>query len=216
MQKEDAYYSTLFSRLSLIKTKFEVGYFKAFGEMYQKMYMRIYKKVKSGLDICMTILDNKIYQKSVKSVAFSKSFFKIPENDRVPNMLYFAERYLEHLNKERLNEKDALLYQYVKKMGAKYRKNFLIISTNEKRATEFKIKILSQNKFNVVKTANKNTIYFALVNEMSFISIYIDADFVWKSPNELIKETKALKINANAKFAILPSAVKENRFGFAE
>ena len=67
-----------------------------------------------------------------------------------------------------------------------------------------------------MKTANKNTIYFALVNEMSFISIYIDADFVWKSPNELIKETKALKINANAKFAILPSAVKENRFGFAE
>ena len=51
---------------------------------------------------------------------------------------------------------------------------------------------------------------------MSFVSIYIDADFVWKSPNELIKETKALKRNANAKFAILPSAVKANRFGFAE
>lgn len=216
MQKENAYYSALFTSLSQIKTKFEVGYFKTFSEMYHKIYMRIYQKVKSGLDICMTILDNKIYQKSVQSVAFSKSFFKIPENDRVPNMLYFAERYLGHLNKERLNEKDALLYQYIKKISAEYRKNFLIISTNEKRATEFKIKILSQNKFNVVKTANKNTIYFALVNEMSFISIYIDADFVWKSPNELIRETKALKINANAKFAILPSAVKENRFGFAE
>ena len=216
MRKENAYYSALFTRLSQIKTKFEVGYFKTFSEMYHKIYMRIYKKVKSGLDICMTILDNKIYQRSVQSVAFSKNFFKIPENDRVPNMLYFAERYLGPLNKERLNEKDALLYHYIKKISTEYRKNFLIISTNEKRATEFKIKILSQNKFSVVKTANKNTIYFALVNEMSFISIYIDADFVWKSPNELIKETKALKINANAKFAILPSAVKENRFGFAE
>ncbi|WP_299548477.1 hypothetical protein [uncultured Helicobacter sp.] len=216
MLKSEKYYNGLYMHLTDMKEKFEEYYLKSFSELYQKVYMRIYKKVKSGLDICITILDNKIYHKVINSVAFSKSFFKIPENDRVPNIIYFVEQYMEHLNKDRLNEKDALTYRYVDKLCKANRKHFLIISTNEKRATEIKIKILAQNKFNVVKTAYKNTIYFALVNEICFERIYIDPENIWKSPNELIRETKALKINSNTKFALLPSSVKENRFGFAE
>ncbi|WP_236096459.1 hypothetical protein [Helicobacter sp. MIT 11-5569] len=216
MLKAEKYYSGLSARLTDMKEKFESHYLKSFSELYQKIYTRIYKKVKSGLDICVTILDDKIYHKIIKSVAFSKGFFKIPENDRVPNIIYFVEQYMEHLNKDRLNEKDALAYRYVNTICKKHRKYFLIISTNEKRATEIKVKILSQNKFNVVKTAYKNTVYFAMVNEMRFDRIYIDPENVWKNPNELIKETKALKINENAKFALLPSSIKENRFGFAD
>lgn len=216
MVKRERYYGELFLKLARIKEKFEEHYLKAFSELYQKIYIRIYKKVKSGLDICITILDNKIYHKAIHSIAFSKSFFKAPENDRIPNIMYFVEQYMEHLNKDHLNEKDAPTYRYINKLGKKYRRHFLIISTNEKRAADIKIKILGQNKFNVVKTAYKNTIYFALVNEICFDRIYIDPENLWKNPNELIQETKALKRNENAKFALLPSSTKTNRFGFAE
>ena len=214
--KNERYYGELFIYLLDIKERFEAHYLKSFSELYQKVYIRIHKKVKSGLDICITILDNKIYKKAINSIAFSKNFFKIQENDRVPNIIYFVEQYMEHLNKDRLNEKDALTYHYIDKLCKANRKHFLIISTSEKRAMEIKMKILGQNKFNIAKTAYKNTIYFALINEICFECIYIDPENIWKSPNELIRETKALKINANAKFALLPSSVKENRFGFTE
>ncbi|MCI5969513.1 hypothetical protein [Helicobacter sp.] len=216
MLKAEKYYGGLFTHLMGMKEKFDAFYLKSFSELYQKIYIRIFKKVKSGLDICITILDNKIYHKVTKSVAFSKNFFKTPENDRIPNIIYFVEQYMEHLNKDRLNEKDALVYRYVNRVCKKHRKYFLVISTNEKRATEIKLKILEQNKFNVVKTAYKNTIYFTMVNEIHFDCIYIDPENVWKSPNEFIREIKALKANENTKFSILPGSVKENRFGFTE
>lgn len=216
MQKAEIYYGKLFVHLNTIKERFEEHYFKLFSELYQKVYARIYKKVKSGLDICMTILDDKIYYKTINSIAFSKNFFKANENTEVPNVLYFAEQYIGHLNKDHLNPRDAQMYRYIDKIYKNYRKHFLIVTTNEKRATELKIKILSQNKFNVVKIASKNTIFFTLINEIHFERIYIDQDNTWKPPGVLIEEAKAHRKNANSRYALLPSLTKENRFGFSE
>ncbi len=217
MQKNEAYYKALYSKLATLGEQFETSYFKNFTEMHQKIYMRIYKKVKSGLDICITILDDKIYHKVCNSVAFSKGFFKSPEHDRIPNIMYFMEQYLEHLDKNNLTEKDVMLYRYVEKLKKMHRKYFLVITTNEKRAEDAKLEILAQDKFNVVKTAYKNTVYFSLINEIRFDKIYIDPSNIWKTPAEFVKETKSLKLNANTSFAVLQKeATKTNRFGFID
>lgn len=216
MQENENFYNRLYAYLSQLSRKFEEYYFKAFEEIFSKVHLRIHKKVKSGLDVCVAIIDEKIYRKSLNSVAFSKNFFKNPLNDRAPNIFYFIEQYLEHLNKERLNEKDVLLYKYSLKLKKSLRKNYLIVSSDEKRATEMKLEILAQNKFNVIKTAYKNTIYFSLVNEICFDKIYIDPSHIWKTPAEIIEEGKLLKLNANSTYVILEGATKENRFGFLD
>ncbi|MDD6056063.1 MAG: hypothetical protein SOW25_06695 [Helicobacter sp.] len=217
MVEADKYYGQLFDYLDTLGKRFFDHYFKQFSDNFTKIHTRIKKKVKSGVDICMAILDDKIYHKAIKSMAFSKNFFKNPQNDRVPNIVYFMEQYLEHLNKEHLNEKDVLLYRYSIKLRKSLRKNYLIVSTDEKKATDIKLEILGENKFSVVKTAYKNTLYFSLVSEFVFDRIYIDPLHIWKTPAELIAEAKSLKVNADSAFTLLEStAAKENRFGFLE
>lgn len=214
MVESERYNSNLCKQLLQLKTHFEEHYHKVFTNLYKKTHERIYKKIKSGLDICITILNDKIYHKILKSVSLQKSFFKNPENDRVPTMLYFIEQYLEHLNKDRLNELDTRLYHYINKIKKKDRKYFLIVTTSKQESTNLKLKILCENELYSVKTAYKRTLYFSLINEIAFEKIYIDSMNIWESPETLIEEAKSFKINANTPFEILSKNTSGNRFGF--
>lgn len=216
MIETESYNSNLCKHLLQLKQQFEDYYLKIFTDLYEKTYERIYKKIKSGLDICITILNEKIYHKVLKSIALKKNFFKSANNDRVPTMIYFIEQYLEHLNKDRLNELDALLYRYVDKIKKKHRKYFLIVTTDEQESTNLKLKILCENELYSVKTAYKRTLYFSLINEITFEKVYIDSAHIWENPEELIKEAKAFKANAQTPFEILSKNVSGNRFGFLE
>ena len=149
-------------------------------------------------------------------MSLQKNFFKNAENDRVPTIFYFIEQYLEHLNKDRLNELDARLYHYINKIRKKYRKHFLIVTTDEQESTNLKLKILLENELYSVKTAYKRTLYFSLINEIAFEKIYIDSAHIWENPETLIQEAKAFKTNANTPFEILSKNVSGNRFGFLE
>ncbi|MDE7175110.1 MAG: hypothetical protein K2N75_03540 [Helicobacter sp.] len=214
MIEMESYNSNLCKYLLQIKKHFEEHYLKIFTSLYEKTYERIYKKIKSGLDICITLLNDKIYHKVLKSVALQKNFFKNANNDRVPTMIYFIEQYLEHLNKDRLNELDTLLYHYVDKIRKKHRKHFLIVTTDEQESTNLKLKILLQNELYSVKVAYKRTLYFSLINEITFEKIYIDSAHIWESPEGLIQEAKAFKANAQTPFEIFSKNVSTNRFGF--
>ncbi|TLD86300.1 hypothetical protein [Helicobacter sp. MIT 05-5294] len=216
MGESENFNSNLCKRLLHLKEQFEEHYLKIYTELYQKTHERIYKKIKSGLDICITILNDKIYHKILKSVSLQKNFFKNANNDRVPTMTYFIEQYLEHLNKDKLNELDTLLYHYINKIKKKQRKYFLIVTTDEQESTNLKLKILCQNELYSVKTAYKRTLYFSLINEITFEKIYIDSAHIWENPEGLIQEAKAFKANAQTSFEIISKQVSGNRFGFLE
>lgn len=216
MSESESINSNLYKQLSHLKTQFEEHYFKIYTDLYEKTHKRIYKKIKSGLDICITILNDKIYHKILKSVSLQKNFFKNANNDRVPTMIYFIEQYLGHLNKDRLNELDTLLYHYINKLKKKQRKYFLIVTTDEQESTNLKLKILRENELYSVKTAYKRTLYFSLINEITFEKIYIDSAHIWENPEGLIQEAKAFKTNAQTPFEIISKQVSGNRFGFLE
>lgn len=205
-----------FTTLMSLKEQFEKHYFEGFQSLFAKTYQRIYKKIKSGLDICFSILDDKIYSKALHSVSFEKIYFKNPENEMVPITTYYIEQYLDRLNKHKLNEYDNLLYHHINKLKKQHKRYYLIVTSDEKEAMEMKLKILAQNKFNCVKTAYKHTMYFAYMSETKFDKIYVDKNNIWKDINSLIKEGRMLKTNEKTPFLLIAKQSKENRFGFAD
>lgn len=205
LEKTEKYNKALSERLLKIKEQFEKHYFEAFIKTFASMKDRIYKKIKNGLDICITLLDDKIYERILSSVALKKGFFRHEENGQVPTCLCYIEQYLDRLNKDRLNEQDTIMYRYINKLLKKYRKNYMIISSNETMSADMKLQILGISKFHIVKIASKQTQFFSFVREIKFERIYIDRATSWKDPNELISEAKALKTNKDTEYTILES-----------
>lgn len=202
--------------LNDLKKQFEEYYFGNFRVYFDKIYQNVQKKIKSGLDLCVTILDDKIYQKITHSMAFEKSYFTHMENDKSPVLFCYVDQYLKHLNKERLNPNDSVLYAYFKKVKRKYCKYFLIVSSNKEESTRLKLEILAQNKFYSVKIADKQILYFSLIQEYKFETIYIDSNSVWKDAQELIAEGKALRTNRQSEYNVFSLKNRANRFGFQE
>lgn len=208
--------ATRYSKLEILRRDFEEKYYKIFEVLFWQFYQRIHKRVKEGLDVCITHLDDKIFLKSLHSLAYQKNYFKSLQNDRAPTILYYMEQYLEHLNKERLNEADSLLYCHVEKIKKEHCKYFLIVTSDEKEALWLKLKLLLQSKFYSVKVAYKQIVYFHLLREYQFEKIYIDGQNLWKDIKGIIEDVKSLKNNAKTPLVLISPKDKENRFGFFE
>ncbi|PZT47872.1 hypothetical protein B6S12_06830 [Helicobacter valdiviensis] len=207
---------TRYVRLDSMQRRFYEHHFQSFEYLFLKTHKMLQKKIQNGLDICATILDDKIYHKSLKSTAMKNCYFKYPENEKPPIATSFMYQYLERLNKDRLNEGDKKLYLYSQKIDRMYKKFFLVVSSDEKSALELKMQILEQNKFNCVKVASKQILFLGMVREIEFSEIYIDSMHIWESPQKLIEEIKTFKVNQNTPIKTLTNSQKVNRFGFSE
>lgn len=202
LAEENKIISQRISNLSVIKAAFYKGYHQGFQKSFQKVHKMLYKKIKNGLDICITILDNKIYQKSLQSKAMKNCYFKYPENQLAPVSISFMEQYLDRLNKERLSEGDKNIYLYYQKLKESAKKFFLILSTNEKDTIDMKMKILGEGKFHCVKIAYKQIMFSSMMRDFVFDTIYIDKKSLWTNLQELIAEIKSFKSINNTKIVV--------------
>lgn len=200
--KQQGIVSQRISRLSGIKAEFYKRYYQSFEKSFQKIHTMLYKKIKNGLDICITLLDDKIYHKSLQSQAMKNCYFRYLENQLAPISINFMEQYLDKLNKERLSESDKHLYLYYQKLKEMAKKFFLVISTDEKTALDMSMKILGEGKFHCVQIAYKEIILSSMMRDFVFDTIHIDKKSLWTTLQELIAEIKSFKSGKNVEIVV--------------
>ena len=61
--------ATRYSKLEILRRDFEGKYYKIFEVLFWQFYQRICKRVKEGLVVCITHLDDKIFLKSLHSLS---------------------------------------------------------------------------------------------------------------------------------------------------
>ena len=189
--------------LKKIKAQFEEYYFEIFCKEYEVIYKKLIRKFKSGLDLCATLLDNKIHKEAVNSQALKNTFFKNYNNDTSPSSLSFMQQYLDHLNKDHLNPNDQILYAYVQKLVRENFRYFLIVSNREQETLDIKFNLLEQGKYLSVKIAEKQIQFFALVQENVYDTIYIDECVAWSTVEKMISDIKDLKVNLHSKIILI-------------
>ncbi|RAX58371.1 hypothetical protein CCZ01_02845 [Helicobacter monodelphidis] len=188
-------------QLEKIKEDFYKQHFDAFSVVFQSTFNRFFKKIKDGLDICGTLLDEQIWKFSVNSVALKNYHFKngAEENFCAVN---FALQYLSRLNKSLLHGADQDLYNYCHKLQKGVRKYFLIVSENIEMTKELKVMILAKEKYYVVKHAPKIINLQSLLRDFSFEQIYIDEKLEWGNKDTIKEEIKGFKNNIGVEILI--------------
>lgn len=201
-------------RLEGLRDKFYQHYFDLFVNTFETTHEMLFKKVKNGLDVCATFLDDRIWHKSLASVALKNYYFKREDSTHSFCAVGFAEQYLSCLNKSHLNDTDNVLNKYCSNIRKEQEKVFLIVSSDENFTVDLKLQIFALNKYYQVKNAHKQINYVSLLREQAFDVIYVDPKAIWKSLDEIILEGKSFKLNSEAKFIVVQKNDQVDRFGF--
>lgn len=197
--------SATMDRLKTLAENFKKDNLKQFEAIFYKMYEMLINGTKDAMDVCITHIDNKIWELGMSSVAIKNVFFKHNINSPFCSMAFLGN-HVKMLDRSKLRDNEYAVYQYYHKYMAKNAKDFLIFTDNPTFGLELKIKIMSVSKFHNVVLYHKEIEYFSAVNRQKFEIVYVDSELRFGTPASIIKIGKESKRNKDTNFAILSLA----------
>ncbi len=203
LQKELNYYTSSLKRLNAIKEDFHMKNLSIFENAFDLSKKKIYNKIVTGLNLCATIMDMKIWKLSLKSSGVKNSYFTRSNIENSFCSLSFAEHYLSKLNKATLNPFDQKLLSYIKKITQEQRKKFLVVTSDLNLLHKIKIEIFSINPYYMVKYAPKKVSYQSLMRDNTFDIVYIDEAHIWESAADIILQGKHFDKVGKTKFKLV-------------
>lgn len=203
LQKEAQYYETSLKRLDTIRDDFYKKNYSIFENAFKLSREKLFKKIITGLNLCATIMDMKIWRLSLKSSGVKNSYFTMSNIENSFCSISFAEHYLSRLNKATLNPFDQKLLLYIQKITKEQRKKFLVVSSDLNLLCKLKIENFSQNPYYLVKYAPKKVNYQSLMRDNTFSVVYINEKHVWASVADIILEGKHFDKSGKTKFKII-------------
>lgn len=203
LQRELNYYNTSLKKLEAIREDFYKKNYNIFENAFKISREKLFSKISTGLNLCATIYDMKIWHTSLKSSGVKNSYFSKSNIENSFCSLSFAEHYLSRLNKQALNPFDQKLLTYMQKIIKEQRKEFLIVTSNLDVLCKFKIDLFKLNPYYIVKYAPKKVNYQSLMRNNSFDIVYIDEKNVWESVADIILEGKYFDKKGKTKFKII-------------
>ena len=184
-QKQIASAQTQIQKLEELRDNFYKRNLETFELVLNTSYERLLRKLKNGLNISSTLLDDEIWKLSANSSSIRVQFFRNGGEENICTYS-FAKFYLRHLDTKVLQGTDHELEDYCKKIHKTSQKYFLIVSDNLDFITNVKVQILTQAKFNQCKQAEKVIALHSLLRDFAFTQIIIDKNTKWLSTNEII------------------------------
>lgn len=203
LQKENEYYKTSLKRLIAIKEDFYKKNLSIFENAFKLSKEKLFSKIITGLNLCATIMDMKIWKLSLKSSGVKNSYFTRSNIENSFCSLSFAEHYLSRLNKSALNPFDHKLLLYIQKISKEQRKKFLVVTSDLDLLCKIKIEIFSLNPYYLVKYAPKKVNYQSLMRDNTFDIVYIDEKHVWDNVADIILEGKHFDKTGKTKFKLI-------------
>lgn len=195
-QKQIAKAQTQIKKLEELRDDFYQRNLETFKLVLNTSYERLLRKLKNGLNISSTLLDDEIWKLSVNSSSIKVQFFRNGGEENICTYS-FAKFYLRHLDTKMLQGTDHELESYCKKIRKTSQKYFLIVSDNLDFITNVKLQILTQAKFNQCKQAEKVIALHSLLRDIAFTQIIIDKNTKWLSTNEIIATISEFPKNKN-------------------
>ncbi|ECL2421101.1 hypothetical protein FSL88_06395 [Campylobacter coli] len=203
LQKEAEYYRTTLKRLGAIQEDFYKKNYNIFENAFKLSREKLFKKIITGLNLCATIMDVKIWHLSLKSSGVKNSYFTMSNIENSFCSLSFAEHYLSRLNKAALNPFDQKLLVYIQKITKEQRKKFLVVTSDLDLLCKLKIETFAQNPYFIVKYAPKKVNYQSLMRDNSFDIMFIDEKHIWESVADIILEGKHFDKIGKTKFKLI-------------
>ncbi|EAK5129855.1 hypothetical protein B6H98_04275 [Campylobacter jejuni] len=203
LQKEAEYYRTTLKRLDAIREDFYKKNYNIFENAFKLSREKLFKKIVTGLNLCATIMDVKIWHLSLKSSGVKNSYFTMSNIENSFCSLSFAEHYLSRLNKSALNPFDQKLLVYIQKITKEQRKKFLVVTSDLDLLCKLKIENFSQNPYYLVKYAPKKVNYQSLMRDNTFDIVYIDEKHVWENVADIILQGKHFDKSGKTKFKLI-------------
>lgn len=190
--------------LDIIIKEFSNKNFKDFEELFKKTNLMLKNKIEEAMNICATMLDNKVWELGMASVSIRNVFFK-HEIYEPYCMMTFLGQTAKKLDKSKIAAKnDMIMYQYYFNHQTKFVKKFLIFTSLPKVELTVKIKIMSMSKnYNTVIT-KKDVQFFTAINKENFEEIYIDPTRITDEElKQMIDDVKKSKDNINTKITVI-------------
>lgn len=203
LKKENEYYKNSLKRLDAIRNDFYKKNFGIFENAFKLSREKLFTKIVTGLNLCATIIDVKIWHLSLKSSGVKNSYFTRSNIENSFCSLAFAEHYLSRLNKQALNPFDQKLLAYIKRITKEQRKKFLVVTSDLDLLCKIKIEIFGLNPYYLVKYAPKKVNYQSLMRDNTFDIVYIDENHVWESVADIILQGKHFDKSGRTKFKLL-------------
>lgn len=203
LQKENEYYTTSLKKLEAIQQDFYKKNLSIFENAFKISREKLFTKIVTGLNLCATIMDMKIWQLSLKSSGVKNSYFNRSNIENSFCALSFAEHYLSRLNKSVLNPFDQKLLVYIEKITKEQRKKFLVVTSDLDLLCKIKIEIFNLNPYYIVKYAPKKVNYQSLMRDNTFDMVYIDEKHVWENVADIILQGKHFDKSGKTKFKLI-------------
>ena len=203
LSKEANYYRTSLKRLDAIREDFYKKNFVIFENAFKLSREKLFAKIVTGLNLCATIMDMKIWKLSLKSSGVKNSYFTRSNIENSFCSLAFAEHYLSRLNKAALNPFDQKLLVYIQKITKEQRKKFLVVTSDLDLLCKIKVEIFALNPYYIVKYAPKKVNYQSLMRDNNFDIVYIDERYVWESVADIILQGKHFDKTGKTKFKLI-------------
>ncbi|MFY0745150.1 coiled-coil domain-containing protein [Campylobacter sp. LH-2024] len=203
LQKEAESYKTSLKRLQAIQEDFYKKNYNIFENAFKLSREKLFKKIVTGLNLCATIMDIKIWHLSIKSSGVKNSYFSMTNIENSFCSLSFAEHYLSRLNKSALNPFDQKLLIYIQKITKEQRRKFLVVTSDLDLLCKLKIENFAQNPYYIVKYAPKKVNYQSLMRDNTFDIVYIDEKHVWESVADIILQGKHFDKTGKTKFKLI-------------
>ena len=202
-KKEANYYKTSLKKLEAIAEDFYKKNYSIFENAFKLSREKLFKKIITGLNLCATIMDMKIWRSSLRSSGVKNSYFSLSHIENSFCSLSFAEHYLSRLNKAALNPFDQRLLSYMEKIHKEQSKKFLVVTNDLELLCKVKIECYTLNPYNIVKYAPKKVNYQSLMRDNTFSIVYIDEKNLWESTADVILQGKHFDKTGKTKFKLV-------------
>lgn len=200
-QKQIAKAQARIKQLEEMRNDFYKRNLETFQLVLNTAYERLLRKLKNGLNISSTLLDDEIWRLSTNSSSIKVQFFRNGGEENICTYS-FAKFYLRHLDAKMLQGTDNELEDYCKKIHKTSQKYFLIVSDNLDFITNVKVQILAQAKFNQCKQAEKIIALHSFLRDFAFHKIIIDKNTKWLPTDTIIATIAEFPKNKTAEIQI--------------
>lgn len=201
--KEINYFKETYARLEGLRKEFYNKNYKLFENAFKLSREKLFQKIITGLNLCATITDTKIWSLALKSSGVKNSYFTRNNIEHSFCAVNFAELYLSRLDKSALNPIDQKLYAYVQKISKEQSKKFLVITTDLDLLAKIKIQIFALSPYYMVKYAPKKVNYQSLMRDNVFDAVYLDEKTAWENVADIILEGKRFDKSGRTKFKLI-------------
>lgn len=188
--------------LKALRDEFYQRNLDTFQLVLETTHTRLLRRLKVGLNICSTLLDDEIWKLAINSSSLKAQFFRNGGEENICTYT-FAKFYLSHLDRGLLHGIEQEVYNYCQKIRKNLQNYILIVSDSIDFTTNVKIEILSQNKYNNIKSAPKVIALHSLLRDIAFTQIVIDQNITWLSTDDVISTIHEFPKNKNTDIKII-------------